>query len=183
MASVFQGAIEFLDNLGVYDVILPFLLIFSIVFAILEKTKILGTEDIDGKPYTKKNLNSMVAFVAAFIVILSSKLVSAINEIIGKVVLLLVLSISFMLLTGTFFGSGEFTIKSLGKRWETYMAIVMFGAIVVIFLDSLGWLTQFINFISGNYRTDWVASLILVAVVIAFMVGITGKETEEGEKS
>ena len=39
-ASGFRGVIDFLGKLGVYDVILPFLLIFTIVFAILEKTKI-----------------------------------------------------------------------------------------------------------------------------------------------
>ena len=42
--SVFRTAIGFLDKLGVYDIILPFLLVFTLVFAILEKTKILGLE-------------------------------------------------------------------------------------------------------------------------------------------
>src|SRR3989338_8827869 len=65
--SVFRGVIGFFDKIGVYDIILPFLLVFTIVFAILEKTKILGLEKIDGKETTKKNLNSMVAFVIAFL--------------------------------------------------------------------------------------------------------------------
>ena len=44
MSSVFANAIQFLDRLGVYDVLLPFILVFAIVFAILERTKVLGTE-------------------------------------------------------------------------------------------------------------------------------------------
>ena len=55
MTSAFRGAIEFFDKIGVYDVILPFLLVFTIVFAILEKTKVFGTDDIEGKKLTKKN--------------------------------------------------------------------------------------------------------------------------------
>ena len=42
--SVFGEAIQFLAKLGIYDVVLPFLLVFTIVFAIMEKTKLLGTE-------------------------------------------------------------------------------------------------------------------------------------------
>ena len=64
--TVFGGVIEFFNRLGVYDIVLPFLLIFSIVFAILEKTKILGTEEVEGKKYTKKSINAIVAFVVSF---------------------------------------------------------------------------------------------------------------------
>ena len=44
MVSSFRETIIFFEELGVYDVILPFLLVFCIVFAILEKSKIFGTE-------------------------------------------------------------------------------------------------------------------------------------------
>ena len=77
--SVFRGVIEFLGKIGVYDVILPFLLVFTIIFAILEKTRVLGTEEIDGKKYSKKNINAMVAFVMSFLVVASTKLVAVIN--------------------------------------------------------------------------------------------------------
>ena len=40
-ASTFREIILFFDEVGVYDVILPFLLVFTIVYAIFEKTKIL----------------------------------------------------------------------------------------------------------------------------------------------
>ena len=55
MVSTFRGALEFFEDIGIYDVILPFLLIFTIVFAILEKTKVFGTEEIEGTKNTKKN--------------------------------------------------------------------------------------------------------------------------------
>ena len=68
MASGFRNIIDFFDKLGLFDVVLPFLLAFAIVFAIFEKTKVLGTDVIEGQVYTKKNLNAIVAFSIAFFV-------------------------------------------------------------------------------------------------------------------
>ena len=61
-----RWVINFFGELGIYDVVLPFLLVFTIVFAILEKTKVFGMEEIDGKKYTRKNINAIVAFVVSF---------------------------------------------------------------------------------------------------------------------
>ena len=100
--SIFRGVITFLGKVGVYDVILPFLLVFTIVFAILDKTKVLGTEKVEGREVTKKNINSIVAFVIGFLVIASTKLVAVINEVMANIVLLLILVVSFLLLVGVF---------------------------------------------------------------------------------
>src|SRR3989338_8886122 len=81
MATPFRQVIEFFDTIGLFDVVLPFLLVFTIVFAILEKTKVLGTEDIEGKKYTKKNLNAIASFVMAFLVVASSELVEIITTV------------------------------------------------------------------------------------------------------
>src|SRR3989344_2103770 len=103
MASSFREALGFLADIGVYDVVLPFVLVFVIVFAIFEKTRVFGTYTYqDGKEYPKKNLNSMVAFVIAFFVIASSQLVETITKISANVVVLLVGIVFFLLLAGSF---------------------------------------------------------------------------------
>ena len=79
--SVFRGGVEVLADIGVYDVVLPFLLVFTIVFAILEKTKVLGVDKIDGQEIGKKNLNSMIAFVVALLVIASTQIIGIINQV------------------------------------------------------------------------------------------------------
>jgi len=58
MVSAFRGVVDFFGEIGLFDVVLPFLLVFTVVFAILEKTKVFGIEEIEGKKYTRKNLNS-----------------------------------------------------------------------------------------------------------------------------
>ena len=69
MVSTFRNVLEFLDTLGVYDVLLPFILVFAIMFAILEKSKVLGTETKGDVTIPKRNINSLVAFVIAFFVV------------------------------------------------------------------------------------------------------------------
>ena len=80
MASAFRNVIEFFEEIGLYDVVLPFLLVFTVVFAMLEKSRVLGYDEINGEKVPKKNLNSMVAFVIAFLTIASTKVVAVINE-------------------------------------------------------------------------------------------------------
>ena len=165
--SDFRGAIEFLGKLGVYDVVLPFLLVFTIVFAILEKTKILGIEKIDGKELTKKNLNAMVAFVMAFLVIASTKLVSIVNEVMANVVLLLILAICFLLLVGVFFSDKQFTLEDY-PTWVKFFMIMMFLGIVTIFLNALGWLQTIYTFLS-QWNAEYVVTVVFFGIILAFM--------------
>ncbi len=165
--SSFRGVIEFLGKIGVYDVILPFLLVFTIVFAILEKTKILGTEKIGGNEVTKKNLNSMVALSIAFLVIASTKLVGIVNEVMANVVLLLILAICFLLLVGVFFGSKEFTLEKY-PNWIKFFMVLMFIGIVLIFLNALDWL-QYVFSIITEWDAQWAVTAVFLIIILGFM--------------
>ncbi len=174
--TVFGGVIEFFEELGIYDVVLPFLLVFTIIFAILEKTRILGIEEIEGKKYTKKNLDAMVAFVVAFLVVASTKLVSVINKALANIVLLLLLAVFFLLLVGSFAKEGE--REFLAGGWKTVFMIVMFIGIVFVFLDALDWLGPFWRYLSRHWGTRWISSLIMIIAIILFIWYIT-----KGEKA
>lgn len=167
----FRGVIEFFGRMGIYDVVLPFLLVFTIVFAILEKTRVLGTEEIEGKKYTKKNLNAIVAFVVAFLVVASTKLVAVINEVLANIVLLLLLAVFFLLLVGSFFKEeGEVFLTG---RWKALFMFIMFIGIVLIFLHALDWLGPFWAYLTTHIGTQWIGSLILLIIIILFMIYIT----------
>lgn len=179
--SAFRGMIELLNKLGVYDVILPFLLVFTIIFAILEKTKIFGVEKINGQDLGKKNINAMVAFVIAFLVIASTKLVGVINEVMANVVLLVILGVCFLLLVGVFFGDKEFTLEKF-PIWSKLLMTLMFIGIVVIFLNALGWL-QTIFDLFKNIEADWAASLVFIIIIIGFILWITHTPKKSGGES
>jgi hypothetical protein len=174
--SVFRNIISFFGDIGIYDVVLPFLLVFTIVFAMLDKTKILGVDIIHGHKISKKNLNALTAFVIAFLVIASTRLVALINEAMANIVVLLLLSFGFLLLIGSFFKEGD-PVFLEGPYRTAFMGIMFFG-IILIFLhavrtsDGESFLEVFWGFLLGNWRQEWVASIIFIVLVIGFIAFI-----------
>ena len=167
MVSAFRSVIEFFEEIGLYDVVLPFLLVFTIVFAILEKTRVFGSETIDGKEYSKKNLNSITAFAIAFFVIASSKLVEIITTVSSYTVILLLLSVLFLLLVGSFMKEGEGGF--LKGNWNYFFMLIMFVGIVLIFIYALGWWDVMWNFFRFKTGGDVVGSIILLVVIVLFI--------------
>ena len=174
------------DKFGLFDVILPFLLVFTIVFAILEKTKIFGTEKIGEQTYTRKNLNATVAFVVGFFVIASNKLVQIITDTTSNAMLLLVLSILFLILVGSFHkeeAEGFF----LKGAWSTIFTLIMFFGLLVIFLNSMktssgqSWLDILFNFMNSSVNQEtWTAVLfILIMGGAIFYITYTPKPKED----
>lgn len=173
--SNFRTVLQFFDKVGLYDVVLPFILVFTIVFAILEKTKVLGTEVVSGTTYTRKNLNAMVAFVISFLVIASSKLVEIITQVSSQIVILLLLSVLFLLLVGSFYKDAEGGYLKGG--WQTFFMFLMFIGIVLIFLGAIkndagqSWLDIFWAWVSQNGQGgNAVGSIILLILIVLLMV-------------
>ena len=173
--SMFRGVISFLNKLGVYDIILPFLLVFTLIFAILEKTKILGIEKVKDQEYTKKNINAMVAFVVAFLVIASTQLVAVISSVMANVVLLLILAVCFLMLVGAFYGDKQFSLEN-SPKWIKFLMIFMFIGVVVIFLNALDWLQVVFGafyLLFTNWDAEWAASIIFLLIIIGFIWYVT----------
>ncbi|MFH1439668.1 MAG: hypothetical protein ABIG89_03820 [Candidatus Woesearchaeota archaeon] len=176
--TVFGNVIVFMEKLGVYDIILPFLLVFTVIFAVFEKTRVFGTEEVEGVKYSKKNLNAMVAFVIAFLVVASSQLVSIINKSLSRVVLLILLMICFLVLIGTFFSEGEEVIFEKGSGWRTFFMVVLFIAILLIFMSSIdtksggSWLSNSLDYLKANFSNTGVSAVVLIVVILIFMLYI-----------
>lgn len=173
--SMLGETLGFLDRLGIFDVVLPFLLVFTIVFAIMEKTKVLGTE----KGESRKNLNSMTAFVVSFFVVASSQLVGTISTAMANMVLLLLLSISFMILVGSFHGEQGKDGFQLPDSWKRVFIPLMFVGIITVFLDAIkkdnkSWLQHLFDFLERNWDNEWVLSLFLILAIVGIMAYITG---------
>ena len=175
MATTLGNAIQFLTDFGFFTVVLPFLLVFTIVFGILEKTKIFGVEN--NKP--KKNLNAMVAFVIAFFVIAASNIVTAIQISLPWISLILIIIICFLLLSGTFLGDEEY------KLWEQnpaiakwFIGLILVG-ILAIFLYAFDLLGVVLGFIGGGAGSTVGSTVILIILIIAAIWFIVGKKSED----
>ncbi len=178
MASVLRGTIEFLQDFGLFDVVLPFLLIFAIIFAILEKTLILGKES-DGAP--KKNLNSIVALVVALLFVSANKAVNIISTALPNIALMIVIAVSFLLMLGVFWKTEEFDFKDNESKWYVFFSIVMFIALALIFMGAyqvspgVSLLTQAFNSISGGILQSVLIGAVVLGVIIGIIVFVTKK--------
>ncbi len=177
--TVLGNVIEFFRELGVYDVVLPFILVFSIMYAILERTQLFGTE---GKEkLTRKNLNAMIAFVIAFLVVASSKLVEVITQVSSQIIIVVLLVVFFLMLVGTFMSKEDIEKKgiTLEGGWKVFFMFVVISSILVIFLNALKvsdgrtWLEVFWDWLSQFYTNSAVAAIVLIVAVIALMFWIT----------
>jgi hypothetical protein len=184
--SPFTTGIQFLDRLGVYEVLLPFLLIFTLIYAVLEKSRIFGTEKIGDTEYPKKNLNSMFAFVTSFLVVASSRLVAAINEAVANMVILVLLGICFLMVAGVFHtGKDEYSLPKGFKDATVWFAFI---GILLIFLhaiktkDGTPWLYYGWEFVVKNLDTGAMGALILTIIVVAVMGYVTSSPKEKEEK-
>lgn len=184
--SVFAGSLEFLEKLGLFDVVLPFLLTFAIVFAMLEKTKILGTQKIGDKEYPKKNLNSIVSFCISFFVIASSQLVAIISDVVSKAVLLIFMSVLFLLLIGSFFRKDEEVF--LDGAWRKWFMVAMLVGLLMIFANALpagngkSWLEWLWWQITENFSSTGTSVLVLLGVFFLIIFFII-RDGDDGAKS
>lgn len=177
--SALRGTIDFFNRLGVYDVILPFLLVYVTVFAILEKTKLFGTEKVGKEEYTRKSINAMVALAIAFMTIASTKIVEAINQGAAKIALLVLIIVSFFILVGLFFGNEEVKFSS---KWRTWGMVFVLIGVLLIFANEVGWLEPAWDYLMSNWDGSVVGSILLLIFVIWFVTYMGSPEKKEEEK-
>ena len=192
MVSPLGKAVEFLRDFGLFDVILPFLLVFTITFAVLEKTRILGTIKIHGTDDTipNKNLNSMVSFAIALLVVATANIVRAINESLPNIILLLVASVSFLILIGIFV-KDELDFTTSHPKWNKAFIILMFIGVILIFLNAIYMDKAGEEVSILEYGIDWIIDnwsgavfgsiIILIVIVVAINFIINPKSNEKKE--
>ena len=166
----FTNLVVYFQQYGVLDFLLPFILVFTIVYAVLLKTQILGD------PKEHKNFNIIVSFVLALIFVvphitgtypLGYDPVAVLNQALPSISLVAVASIMLMLLMGIF--STHFT-----KVAAPFIAFIAVLFVLYIFGAAL-------NIWRGPYDIFywWTAAtteLMLVILVFGLIVWFITKE-------
>jgi hypothetical protein len=175
-SSPLAGAVEFLKEFGFFEVVLPFLLVFTIVYAVLQKTKIFGAKE------PTKNINAMIAFVIALFFVATTNLVEGTTEFLPNVVVLLITLMSFMMLVGFFYTDKEFSFEN-HKFWKVFLTIIFFIGIVLLSWhafapDAFEWFwvgnTQFWSSTAG-------VTIIFVVIMIGTILFVTLGGKKGGE--
>ena len=169
-----------LQDWGISDVMLPFVLIFTIIYAILHKTKILG----EGK----KNFNAVVAIVVALLVVIphvthqfseESDPVNIINKALPQVSLIIVAVVFLLIMIGVF-GQDMVFLGLAAPGWILFFSIAV---ILIIFGGAAGWWSQgFLDFLQVEFGDDAIAIAIMFLIFGIIVAWITS-EPKDKDKS
>jgi len=88
-----------LESFGWYDVALPFVLVWVLVYAVLQKANIFGSQS--------KNFNMIISLAAAFLFIRNEYFISIMNKFLPNVSILLLVVVLFLAIVGLFGGSSS----------------------------------------------------------------------------
>lgn len=166
-----------LEEWGITDVMLPFLLIFVIVYAVLQKTKILG----EGR----KNLNAAVAIVVGLLVVIphvtgrfppNMDPVEIINKSLPQVSIFLVAIVFLLIMLGVF--GQDFVMLGVSMPgWITFFSILI---IVLIFGGAAGWWSDgFGQWLEELFGKEIIAIALMVLVFGVIIAWITSEPKEE----
>jgi hypothetical protein len=160
-----------LEAYGLTDALLPFLLIFTVIFAMLKKTRILG----EGR----KNFNMIVAMIFALMVVIphitgsyppGADIVAIMNSALPTVSLVVVAILMALLMIGLLGGETRW----MGGSLSGIIALIAFGGIVYIFGGAAGWWQDF----SLNLWGPDVTVLLIVILVFAIVIWFVTRDTE-----
>ena len=159
MATIFDSAVQSLADLGFFEVILPFVLIYAVTYGVLERTGILkGTRE-------PKKIHQLLAFTISFIAIASAEIVGTVTLVSIYAVMGLVVLVMLLIL---------FSILGIKPEEASYGPwVVMFiaGIAAVIYLSDILGLT-----ISWRTIIPMAITLLVFYGIIKF---ITSGEKEE----
>ena len=165
----YNSWVNVLQQYGVLDFLLPFLLVFTIIYAVLSKTKILGGEE-------KKQFNIIVALVLALLFVVPHMLgtyplgydpVAVLNATLPSISLVAVAAIMLLLLMGVF--GTDFS-----KAAAPFIAVIAILFVIYIFGASLSiWRGPYDIF---YWWTTDVTELLIVLIVFGLIVYFITKE-------
>lgn len=174
----FQDIGYMLENLGFRDLILPFILLFTIIFAVLTRVEI----------FKERKSNAIVALAISLIAIIphitgayppGSDVIEIMNNALPGVALWIVIAVSFLILVGIFNPKLLDVISIKGSGWITGIALVV--VIYIFGMSAMWWEPKGILYFLQDSQIQ--ALLIIVAVFAIVILLITGKPAEESVRT
>lgn len=130
MPTKIDPLFRFLELIGFVDIFLPFVIVLTVVYAVLERTRVLGVE----QGHARHKLNAVVAITLGLFVVGSSKILGITTSIVQYAGLFAVIILAVVLLLGLF------GVQHLpeNKWWNAvFFVIIMLVSLSVFY--SMGW--------------------------------------------
>ncbi|MDP4012688.1 MAG: hypothetical protein Q8R00_03740 [Candidatus Nanoarchaeia archaeon] len=166
MALDLRSLFVYWESIGVFDVLLPFFLIFSVSFAILEQTQILKN----------KKINAIIAGMIGVLFVNNPYLVGILQSFVPNIAMVLIVILMFLLVAGTFLGAKGTTPGN--------SAYAVAGIIALVFV-----LWALVSQTGYGYYSDWayyfddqtVGTILLVGVFV-FIIWFVTRDTSQPPK-
>ena len=158
-----------LQNELVVYVLLPFILVFAVIFGVLQKTEILGKG--------KKQIDAIVSFSIALILVAFLNYTQVIVQLSAFLAVSLIIILVFMILIGILYKPGEFTME---KGYKNAIMAIAFVAVVIAVLIYTGSWDTVLSFFSGG-TSQWVTNIIaiaLIALAVWFVMNESGSSSK-----
>ena len=156
-------ALEFiLGNEDLFNIILPFVLMFTILFAVFQASKVLGG---------KKNIDAILSLVLAFFLVRNQDIIQVINRFLPNVSLAIIVILMILLVIGVFLGEYEWAhgFKGLAAVAGVIIVLWIFGA------------AYWANFGVPNYFSNWSSETKGIIIFIAILIIIVFFVTRESK--
>ncbi len=180
--ATFEDVFIRMENWGMTDVMLPFLLIFAILFAVLSKVNIFGG---------KKNINVVVALIISLLVVIphvtgdyppGADVVEIINTAIPNVTVFVVGIIMLMIMVGVF----GVNINIAGSGIGGVVFLISIIIVGVIFADAAGVfgnsrLSGRLGFLGDPDTQALIVVLLVFGMIVMFITGDGGGNENIGQ--
>ncbi len=154
-----------LENAGVFSYVLPFLMIFAVVYAILSHSNFLGNNN---------TVVNLIVSIAVALMALQFQFVSYFfSEIFPRLGVALSIILTFMILLGLFvpWGNGQ------GSNWTRWFFGILAGIAGVIILvqsfsDAFGWNGDIFGGGSWYWVSQYSTTIIICVLVLGVIIGV-----------
>jgi len=138
------------------EAVLPFILVFTVVFAILQKSQILGKD--------KKQIDAMVGLVVGLITITFARAVGIINQLLPFLAVAVIMILIFMILIALVHEGGEkkFVWDEQIKKVVVVLAFIAVAIAGLIFTGA--W--DYLSYKFSEPGSNLVTNIVFIAIIV-----------------
>ncbi|HKZ33872.1 MAG TPA: hypothetical protein VJ142_01385 [Candidatus Nanoarchaeia archaeon] len=162
----FGDLLLYWEQLGVFSYVLPFLLIFAVVFGILTKIKVFGDH---------RGLNAVIALVVGLLSLQYNLVPIFFSEIFPRVGIAISIILVLLVLVGLFLDP-----ESKAMNWGLFgIGVIIFLSVLVKTAGSLGWYSAY------WWYANWpsiLLGLVVIGIFFAVISSVGQREPSTGPK-
>lgn len=153
-----DSMIQMWAQFGVFNVLIPFLLIFAVVFAILQKSRVLGAH---------RGIDAIVAISIGMLSLQWDFMPRFFSELFPRLGMAIAVLLSLIILVGLF----------ITKESRNVYYIILASVAFIIFIVMLSYTYGGFSFASNSWWQQWGGGIIALVVIIGIIVALVVPKT------